>query len=95
MKPPYALARRATGRLCAGLAASLAAGRIRAAIPDGPFRVGMVSTTLERTSAQFVALETALREHGYRDNLTIDLIKIGGSADFEQGMRALVRDGWT
>jgi putative ABC transport system substrate-binding protein len=93
MKPPHALGRRATVRFCGGMAAALAAGRVHAAIPNGPFRVGIVSVSLERTSAQFVALDTALREYGFRDNLTIELIRIDSIAEYEESMRALVRDG--
>jgi len=94
MKPPHAIGRRTAGRIGAGLAIAALSRGSASASPGGPFRIAIPTLTLTRSTSQFVAFETALRNAGWRDNLTIDLVEVqGGVEGYEPAMRDIVRRG--
>jgi putative ABC transport system substrate-binding protein len=90
MKPPHAIGRRTVARIAAGLALA----RPSLAAAAGPFRIAIPTLTLTRSAPQFVAFETALRNAGWRDKLTIDLVEVrGGVEGYAPALRDIVRRG--
>ncbi len=89
MQPPRAIGRRAAIGVTV-----VALTRSSLAAAGGPFRVAIPTFTMTRSTAQFVAFETALRNAGWRDNLVIDLVDVpGGAEGYPAAIRDIVRQG--
>jgi putative ABC transport system substrate-binding protein len=89
MKPPSAIGRRAA----VGVAMMVLARGSLAAVPGGPFLVGMVTSQLTRSTPQFMALENRVRKAGYGDDLTFDLVAAHTYDENTRAVRDLVRRG--